>query len=269
MASATDWLCLAVSAAKPRPFSAEWGDEHPGRGHLAQPRRLGPPDGLAQPYQRGSLVGADAGLFRDDLLRYLERREPELDGDHPLPGRVLEVLEDALTGASRGLGLASAAHLYQQGWEVVGAMRTPEAGLERLRDATGATDDDPRLIGVQLDLTEPASITAAAKTIDAIGPPDSLVHNAAITAVGCTEELEPDVWHQLFTTNLFGPVELTNALLPAMRAAGRAGSSSSPAKPASAACRPSPPTPPPKAPPNAGPKPSPTRSHPSGSASRS
>ena len=127
-----------------------------------------------------------------------------------------------ITGASRGLGLASAAHLYRRGWRVVAAMRTPDVGFERLREATGAWTDDPRLISVQLDLTDVASIAAAAKAIEeAVGAPHALVHNAGITAVGCVEEVDLDVWKQLFTTNLFGPVALTKALLPSMRAAGR------------------------------------------------
>src|SRR5512147_266041 len=127
-----------------------------------------------------------------------------------------------ITGASRGLGLASAAHLYGLGWRVVGAMRSPAAGLERLREATGAASGDPRLIGVRLDLEDPESIVAAAKAIEeAVGPPDALVHNAGVAAVGCAEELPFEVWEQMFRTNLFGPVRLTNALLPAMRAAGR------------------------------------------------
>ena len=127
-----------------------------------------------------------------------------------------------ITGASRGLGLASAAHLYGLGWRVVGAMRSPDAGLARLREATGAASGDPRLIGVRLDLEDPESIVAAAKAIEeAVGPPDALVHNAGVAAVGCAEELPFDVWEQVFRTNLFGPVRLTNALLPAMRAAGR------------------------------------------------
>src|SRR5262245_44368094 len=91
-----------------------------------------------------------------------------------------------ITGASRGLGLASATHLYKLGWRVVGAMRSPDVGLERLRAATGAAADDPRLVGVGLDLDDPTSITAAAKAIEAaVGAPDALVHNAGIAAVGC------------------------------------------------------------------------------------
>ena len=89
-----------------------------------------------------------------------------------------------ITGASRGLGLASATHLYERGWRVVGAMRSPAVGLERLRAATGAAAGDPRLVGVRLDLDDPTSTAAAAKAIeDAVGAPDALVHNAGIAAV--------------------------------------------------------------------------------------
>ena len=127
-----------------------------------------------------------------------------------------------ITGASRGLGLASAIHLYQVGWRVVAAMRSPDTGSERLRAATGAAVDDPRLIAVPLDLDDPASILAAAKAIEeAVGAPDALVHNAGIAAVGCAEEMPFEVWERLFRTNLFGAVRLTARLLPSMRAAGR------------------------------------------------
>jgi NAD(P)-dependent dehydrogenase (short-subunit alcohol dehydrogenase family) len=127
-----------------------------------------------------------------------------------------------ITGASRGLGFASASHLYRQGWRVVAAMRSVDAGMERLRDATGARDSDPRLIGVPLDLTDAASVTAAAKSIEeAVGAPYALVHNAGISAAGMVEETPMSLWEQIFATNIFGPVALTKALLPAMREAGR------------------------------------------------
>jgi NAD(P)-dependent dehydrogenase (short-subunit alcohol dehydrogenase family) len=127
-----------------------------------------------------------------------------------------------ITGASRGLGLASAAHLYQRGWRVVGAMRSPDEGLERLRAATGARVGDPRLLGVPLDLDDAASVATAARAIEAaVGAPDALVHNAGVAAVGCVEDVPVDVVERLFRTNLFGPMQLTRLLLPAMRAAGR------------------------------------------------
>lgn len=127
-----------------------------------------------------------------------------------------------ITGASRGLGLASAAHLYKRGWRVVGAMRSPEVGLERLRAATGAAADDPRLAGVRLDLEDPASVTSAARAIEeAVGAPDVLVHNAGIAAAGSVEEMPSEAWERLFRTNLFGAVRLTKELLPRMRTVGR------------------------------------------------
>jgi NAD(P)-dependent dehydrogenase (short-subunit alcohol dehydrogenase family) len=127
-----------------------------------------------------------------------------------------------VTGASRGLGLASAVHLYDQGWTVVAAVRSPDLALERLRAATGAGPDDRRLAAVRLDLDDPASIVAAARAIgEVVGAPDALVHNAGVAGVGCVEEVPMAVLEHMFSTNFFGPVRLTQELLPAMRAAGR------------------------------------------------
>ncbi|WP_179475663.1 SDR family NAD(P)-dependent oxidoreductase [Mycolicibacterium vinylchloridicum] len=127
-----------------------------------------------------------------------------------------------ITGASRGLGLASAVELYRRGWCVVGAMRSSEAGLARIRELTGAPADDARLVGVPLDLTDPESVKQAAETIVAtVGAPYAVVNNAGVSSLGFVEETPDDVWQQVFATNLFGPVSLTKALLPSMRAAGR------------------------------------------------
>ncbi|WP_099288024.1 SDR family oxidoreductase [Mycobacterium persicum] len=127
-----------------------------------------------------------------------------------------------ITGASRGLGFASAAHLYRQGWRVVAAMRSPESGLAALRSTAGAAEEDSRLIAVQLDLTDQASVDAAAKAIEeAVGAPRVLVHNAGISAAGTVEETPIDLWERMFATHVLGPVLLTKALLPSMRAAGQ------------------------------------------------
>jgi NAD(P)-dependent dehydrogenase (short-subunit alcohol dehydrogenase family) len=135
---------------------------------------------------------------------------------------VSELRTVVITGASRGLGLASAAYLYKQGWRVVAAMRSVDAGLERLRAETSAAASDPRLLGVKLDLDSDESIAAAARTIeDMVGAPHVLVHNAGIAAAGMFEDTPASAWSQIFATNLFGPVALTRELLPTMRAAGR------------------------------------------------
>ena len=91
-----------------------------------------------------------------------------------------------ITGASRGLGFASATHLYKRGV----ACRRGDALARRGNGPRCArrparTTDDARLIGVQLDLTDAASIAAAAKVIEeAVGAPYALVHNAGISAAG-------------------------------------------------------------------------------------
>ncbi|EHB59438.1 short-chain dehydrogenase/reductase SDR [Mycolicibacterium rhodesiae JS60] len=127
-----------------------------------------------------------------------------------------------ITGAARGLGFASAVRLYREGWQVVAAMRTPDRGMPLLREATGASEDDDRLIGVQLDLTDNASVSAAAKAIEErVGAPYAVVHNAGISSAGMAEETDGDLWQRMFATHVIGPVALTNALLPSMRAAGQ------------------------------------------------
>ncbi len=126
-----------------------------------------------------------------------------------------------ITGASRGLGFASARRLHREGWRVVAAMRDPERGMPLLRQAIGVGDNDDRLTGVQLDLLDAASIAAAAKSIEeAVGAPYGLVHNAGISAAGTVEEADISLWQNMLATHLLGPVDLTRRLLPAMRAAG-------------------------------------------------
>ncbi|NTY60812.1 SDR family oxidoreductase [Mycolicibacterium sphagni] len=126
-----------------------------------------------------------------------------------------------ITGAARGLGFASAVRLYREGWRVVAAMRTPDRGIPLLREATGAGEDDDRLIGVQLDLMDVDSVAYAAKSIEErVGAPYALVHNAGISSAGMAEETDADLWQRMFATHVIGPVALTNALLPSMRAAG-------------------------------------------------
>lgn len=119
-----------------------------------------------------------------------------------------------VTGASRGLGRATATHLHRAGWTVLAAMRDPQRDL--------AITDDPRFIPIRLDLDDDASVaTAAAEIVDRVGAPDGVVHNAGVAGVGSVEEMPLEAWEQILSTNLLGPVRLTKALLPSMRAAGR------------------------------------------------
>ena len=101
-----------------------------------------------------------------------------------------------ITGASRGLGFASAVRLYHEGWRVVAAMRTPDRGMAVLRDATGAGENDDWLIGVQLDLLDPGRSHRAPRPSKrpcggSGAAPYALVHNAGISAAGMVEEADP------------------------------------------------------------------------------
>jgi len=148
---------------------------------------------------------------RHRRVRDAARRKPQM----------VEPRTVVITGAARGLGFASAVRLYREGWRVIAAVRTPDRAMPLLRAATGASDDDDRLIGVQLDLLDGASISAAAKVIEErVGAPYALVHNAGISAAGMVEETDIELWQKMFATHVIGPVELTKALLPAMRQAG-------------------------------------------------
>ena len=108
-----------------------------------------------------------------------------------------------VTGASRGIGRAVAVELAARGFDTVATMRDP---------AAGATLSDMRV--ERLDVTDPASITL----------PDGLrvlVNNAGVESDNLPIEFMPlDAWKQLFTTNVFGLVEVTKRAVPLMRAAG-------------------------------------------------
>ena len=127
-----------------------------------------------------------------------------------------------VTGANKGIGREIAARLAALGHTVVIGARSAELGEKAAAElrATGAD-----VTSVVLDVTDPASAAAAATEVEARhGRLDALVNNAGIaTPPGSTpEDQRPstatvDVLRQIFETNLFGVVTVTNALLPLLR----------------------------------------------------
>lgn len=115
-----------------------------------------------------------------------------------------------VTGASSGIGRATAALLASHGVTVFGTSRDPDAITpgNRLADVTY----------LPLDVADPASVRACAKLT---GPVDILVNNAGQSQLGPLEELDSGLIERLFAVNVFGPVALTREYLPGMRAAGR------------------------------------------------
>ncbi|MBI4666516.1 MAG: SDR family NAD(P)-dependent oxidoreductase [Nitrospinae bacterium] len=118
-----------------------------------------------------------------------------------------------ITGCSSGIGLSAAQELAKRGHRVFATARKPE-DVARLRDMG--------LESGQLDLCDPASIRAAVKTIEVKtgGSIHALVNNAAYGQPGAVEDLSRDALREQFETNLFGTMELTNLVIPLMRAKG-------------------------------------------------
>jgi len=111
-----------------------------------------------------------------------------------------------ITGCSSGYGLETARHFHTHGWNVIATMRTPREDLlprsERLRI-------------LALDVTKSESIAAA---IEACGPVDVLVNNAGIGLFGAVEATPMATEREVFETNTFGAMAMTQAVLPQFRA---------------------------------------------------
>ncbi|SFP29412.1 Short-chain dehydrogenase [Variovorax sp. OK605] len=111
-----------------------------------------------------------------------------------------------VTGCSSGYGLETARHFLSQGWNVVATMRTPQEDLLPPSD---------RLRVLPLDVTDAASIAAV---LEAAGPIDVLVNNAGIGLFGAFEATPMATTREVFETNTFGVIAMTQAVLAQFRA---------------------------------------------------
>ncbi|MEX0730533.1 MAG: SDR family NAD(P)-dependent oxidoreductase [Aquisalimonadaceae bacterium] len=118
-----------------------------------------------------------------------------------------------ISGCSTGIGHACAHGMKKRGWKVFAGVRK-DADLDRLRGEGLDT--------VLLDVDDSASIHAAVETVLAAtdGHLDALFNNAGFGQPGAVEDLRRDTMRAQFETNLFGALELTNGVLPAMRRQG-------------------------------------------------
>jgi len=117
-----------------------------------------------------------------------------------------------ITGAGRGMGVDIATAALAAGDAVVATARNPGT----VTAALGENDD---LLAVKLDVTDPADAAAAVKTaVDRFGRIDVLVNNAGNFNAGFFEELRSEEFRAQIETTLFGPVNVTRAVLPVMRA---------------------------------------------------
>jgi NAD(P)-dependent dehydrogenase (short-subunit alcohol dehydrogenase family) len=127
--------------------------------------------------------------------------------ESPAPAPYLSTMKTVLiTGCSSGYGLETARYFLAQGWNVIATMRTPRENV---------LPRSERLRVLALDVTKPHSIAAAVETS---GPIDVLVNNAGIGVVGAFEATPMATTREVFETNTFGVMAMTQAVLPAFRA---------------------------------------------------
>jgi NAD(P)-dependent dehydrogenase (short-subunit alcohol dehydrogenase family) len=120
-----------------------------------------------------------------------------------------------VTGASRGMGIDIVKAALAAGHAVVATGRNTAA----VASALGEDDD---LLVAKLDVTRPEDAKAAvAAVVNRFGRIDVLVNNAGNFYAGFFEELSPEDFRAQIETNLFGPVNVTRAVLPVMRAQRR------------------------------------------------
>jgi NAD(P)-dependent dehydrogenase (short-subunit alcohol dehydrogenase family) len=117
-----------------------------------------------------------------------------------------------VTGAGRGMGVDIAQAALAAGYAVVATGRRPE----EVEKALGGPDDN--LLVTQLDVTSVQDAEAAAQAaVDRFGRIDVLINNAGNFFALYFEEISPAQMRQQFETNLFGPMNVTRAILPTMR----------------------------------------------------
>ncbi len=110
-----------------------------------------------------------------------------------------------ITGCSSGFGLETARYFLERDWNVIATMRAPRADL---------LPASSRLRVLPLDVNDADSI---ARLIEAAGPIDVLVNNAGIGALGALEGIGMSTVREVFETNVFGAIAMTQAVLPQFR----------------------------------------------------
>jgi NADP-dependent 3-hydroxy acid dehydrogenase YdfG len=142
-------------------------------------------------------------------MAFMPGSDPSHSPSRPLPGAGRTAV---VTGASSGIGAATASRLVAEGFDVVLAARRLDR-LESLAASIGGR-------AVQLDVTDPSSVEAFAAGLERV---DVLVNNAGgAFDANQVADADLDSWARTYEVNVLGTVRLTKALLPALRASGAA-----------------------------------------------
>jgi NAD(P)-dependent dehydrogenase (short-subunit alcohol dehydrogenase family) len=121
-----------------------------------------------------------------------------------------------ITGASSGIGRATALLLAQHGFRVFAGVRKPTDGASLASQSAG------RIVSIQIDVTDPHAVATAAQSVGAqVGDAGlaGLVNNAGIGAPAPVEYMREDTLRRQFEVNVFGQISVTQAFLPLVRRA--------------------------------------------------
>lgn len=115
-----------------------------------------------------------------------------------------------ITGASRGIGLATAQKFLTEGWRVIGTYLNTSIPIA-----------DPNLVSVHYDQADPASIAKAAEEIEKAVPQiDALVNNAGIILDAMDESADMQKIRETLEVDLIGVIDLTERMMPLMAPGG-------------------------------------------------
>ena len=115
-----------------------------------------------------------------------------------------------MTGAARGIGLATARLLLSQGWQV--------ALVDRDAEALSQVADMPGTRALAYDVSDPNAVEAMVRdTLAAFGRIDCLVNNAGVADFGLIEDTSFDRWRTVMATNLDGVFLASQAAIPALK----------------------------------------------------
>jgi NAD(P)-dependent dehydrogenase (short-subunit alcohol dehydrogenase family) len=114
-----------------------------------------------------------------------------------------------ITGASTGIGKATALYFAAKGWDVIATMRNPRSAPELA--------DNPNISLQALDVTDTTQINEVVKAVTSKGNVDVVVNNAGYGTVGPLEGTTDEDLGRIINTNLVGVIQLTRAFIPHFR----------------------------------------------------
>ncbi len=122
-----------------------------------------------------------------------------------------------VTGAARGIGLATAGLFLERGWQIAMIDRDAEA-LDRAAEDLATGNGPERVLPLVCDVSRPDQVTGMiAEVRDRLGGIDALINNAGVAEFGPVEETGFAQWRRIMETNLDGVFLCSQAAIPALK----------------------------------------------------